>query len=81
MRARRCCPEHASGSSGRPLPTPVLRIAALRRHYLCEIRLDMNYFGKTYRRAGLHVDIAGLDAEASAALIEDRVRGLLGSRE
>ncbi len=41
----------------------------------------MNYFGKTYRRAGLHVDIAGLDAEASAALIEDRVRGLLGSRE
>ncbi|MBI4700959.1 MAG: hypothetical protein HY744_07330 [Deltaproteobacteria bacterium] len=40
-----------------------------KRLYRREIRKDITFFGKTYRRADLHADIAGLDAEAGATLI------------
>ena len=38
--------------------------------HLREIRKDITYFRRTYRRAHLHANIEGLDADASAALIE-----------
>jgi len=38
--------------------------------YRREIRKDITFFGKSYKRAHLHADIAGLDAEAGAVLIE-----------
>jgi shikimate kinase len=37
--------------------------------YLKEIKKDITYYRKSYQRADLHVDIAGLDAEQSAAKI------------
>jgi shikimate kinase len=38
--------------------------------YRREIQKDITFFRKSYQRAHLHADIAGLDAEASANLIE-----------
>lgn len=37
-----------------------------KRLYLREIKKDITYFKKSYQRADLHTDIAGLDAKASA---------------
>ena len=48
-----------------------------RAYYLRDIRADMAYFGRTYRRADLTADIAGLDVEGSATKIER----LLGERQ
>jgi len=45
-----------------------------KRLYLREIKKDITYFKKSYQRADLHADIAGLDAQAGAELIEDLVR-------
>ena len=44
--------------------------AGEKRAYLRLIRKDVAYFGKTYKRADLHVDISGLDAEGAAVKIE-----------
>jgi shikimate kinase len=45
-----------------------------RSYYLKEIRRDMAYFGRTFRRADMMVDIGGLDIEASATKIEHLLR-------
>lgn len=37
--------------------------------YLREIKADISYFRRSYQRADFHVDISGLDAEASAAKV------------
>jgi shikimate kinase len=42
-----------------------------KRYYLRDISADMTYFGRTYRRANLTVDIAGLGPEAAAQKIKD----------
>jgi shikimate kinase len=42
-----------------------------KRHYLREIKADMTYFRRTYRRANLTVDIAGLGPEAAAQKVKD----------
>jgi shikimate kinase len=41
-----------------------------KRHYLREIKADMTYFGRTYRRANLTVDIAGLGPEDAAQKVK-----------
>ena len=41
-----------------------------KRLYRKEIRKDITFFRKSYQRADLHVDIAGLDAADSAKAIE-----------
>jgi shikimate kinase len=45
-----------------------------RLHHLREIRKDAAYFGRSFVRADLMVDINGLDVEASAAKIENLLR-------
>lgn len=45
-----------------------------KRLYLREIKNDITYFKKSYQRADLHADIAGLDTKASAELIEGLVK-------
>jgi shikimate kinase len=42
-------------------------------YYLKEIKKDITYFGKTYKRAHLMVDIAGLSIENSVSRIQDAV--------
>jgi shikimate kinase len=42
--------------------------------YLSEIKKDVTYFNRSYRRADLHADVAGLGVEASAQLIEGLVK-------
>ncbi|HXL15927.1 MAG TPA: shikimate kinase, partial [Streptosporangiaceae bacterium] len=44
-----------------------------RRLYLKEIKADISYFKRPYERADLHVTIAGLDPEASAAAVDARL--------
>jgi shikimate kinase len=51
-----------------------------RRAYLREIKKDITYFRKSYQRADLHADIAGLDAQASARLIEGLVNEYYNAR-
>ncbi len=41
-----------------------------KRLYRKEIKKDITFFKKSYQRADLHADIAGLDAEASAEMVE-----------
>ena len=41
-----------------------------KRWYLSEMKKDLAYFGKTYGRAHLKVDIAGLDVEGAANKIK-----------
>ena len=41
-----------------------------KRAYLRLIKKGVAYFGKTYQRADLHVDISGLDAEGAAERLE-----------
>jgi hypothetical protein len=43
------------------------------RLYLREIKKDLTYFGKTYARAHLRIDIAGLDVAAAARRIKESV--------
>lgn len=45
-----------------------------KRVYLKEIKKDIKYFKKSHQRAHLHVDIAGLDAAASARRIEELLK-------
>lgn len=45
-----------------------------KRLYLKEIKKDITYFRRSYRRADLRVDIAELDAESSAEKIELALR-------
>lgn len=47
--------------------------AGEKRLYLREIKKDMTYFGKTYARAHLRIDIAGLDVEAAARRVKESV--------
>ena len=47
--------------------------AGEKRLYLREIKKDMTYFGKTYARAHLRIDIAGLDVEAAARTVKECV--------
>jgi len=42
-----------------------------RKHYIREIRSDMSYFRRTYKRADAMVEIAGLDADAASQLIAE----------
>jgi shikimate kinase len=42
-----------------------------KRCYLREIKADMTYFGRAYRRADLTVDITGLGPDAAAQKIKD----------
>lgn len=41
-----------------------------KKYYLKDIKKDVSFFRQSYRRAGLRVDIAGLDAEGAAEKIE-----------
>jgi shikimate kinase len=43
--------------------------------YLKDIKKDITYFGKSYKRAHLRVDIAGMDANEATLAIKDRVDG------
>ena len=43
------------------------------RLYLRKIKKDMTYFGKTYARAHLRIDIAGLDVDAAARRVKESV--------
>ena len=43
-------------------------------YQLKEIKKDMTYFGKTYKRAHLMVDIAGLSIEESVSKLEDAIQ-------
>ena len=47
--------------------------AGEKRLYLREIKKDMTYFGKTYARAQLRIDIGGRDVEAAARRVKDFV--------
>ena len=44
-----------------------------RRLYLKEVKADISHFKRSYERADLHVTIAGLDPEASAAAVDARL--------
>ena len=44
-----------------------------KRYYLKEITKDMTYFGRSYRKADLIVDISGMGPAASAAKVRDVV--------
>lgn len=48
----------------------------LRKLYLREIKKDITYFGKSYQRANLHVDISGLDKNQAALKIKEAVEVL-----
>jgi shikimate kinase len=41
------------------------------RHYLREIRLDITYFKRTYKKADVTVDISGLGPKESAMKVKD----------
>jgi len=43
-------------------------------YYLKDIKKDITYFGKTYKRAHLLVDIAGLSIEDSVTRIQDAIQ-------
>jgi hypothetical protein len=40
-------------------------------HYLRDIRLDITYFNRTYRKADVTVDISGLGLMASVRKVQD----------
>lgn len=42
-----------------------------RRFYLREIKKDITYFGKTYERAHLQIDISGLNIDKAARRVQD----------
>ena len=41
--------------------------------HLREIKKDITYFGKSYQRANLHVDISGLDIDQAAVKIKEAI--------
>jgi len=45
-----------------------------RSYYLRDIQRDITYFGSSFRRADMMVDIEGLDIEASVTRIEHLLR-------
>ena len=47
-------------------------------YHLKEIKKDITYFGKTYKRAHVMVDIAGLSIENSVSRIQDTVQSYFG---
>lgn len=47
-----------------------------KRLYLREIKKDITYFRKTYKRAHLQVDISGLDADGAAQKVEETVEAI-----
>lgn len=47
-----------------------------KRAYLRQIKKDVTYFDRTYARAHLRVDIAGLDVEAAARKVKETVEEL-----
>lgn len=51
-----------------------------KRLYLREIKKDITYFSKTYKRAHLRVDISDLDPEQAARRVRDAVIAFNGSR-
>lgn len=51
-----------------------------KRYYLKEIKKDITYFGKTYKRAHLQVNIAGLSIEDSVTRIQDAIHGYVSAR-
>lgn len=51
-----------------------------RRQCRKHITEDIDYFGRSYRKADLAVDIAGLDAEGSAAKIERLIQEMARGR-
>ncbi|MFQ5924089.1 MAG: shikimate kinase [Anaerolineales bacterium] len=55
----------------RPIERPLT--AGEKRLYLKEIKKDITYFGKTYARAHLRIDIAGLDVEGAARTVKESV--------
>jgi len=48
-----------------------------KRLYLREIKKDITYFGRTYKRANTTVEITGLDADQAAVKVKDVVFSLL----
>ncbi len=42
-----------------------------KRLYLREIKKDITYFGKTYERAHLRIDISGLDPKQAARRVKE----------
>jgi shikimate kinase len=44
-----------------------------KRYYLKEIKKDITYFGKTYKRADLRIDIAHLDRGSAARRVRRKV--------
>jgi len=51
-----------------------------KKYYLKEIKKDITYFGKTYERAHLHVDIADLSIVDSVARIQNAIHGYVSAR-
>ena len=45
-----------------------------KKYYLKEIRKDITYFGKSYHRANLQVDISGADANQAAKKVIEALR-------
>lgn len=45
-----------------------------RAYYLKDIKEDIQYFGRSFRKADLTVDIEGLGIEDSAAMVEQRLK-------
>jgi len=44
-----------------------------RRYYLREIKLDITYYGRSYQRADIAVDIAGSGPEEASIRIKERI--------
>jgi shikimate kinase len=51
-----------------------------RRKHFQEIKKDITYFNKTYLRAHLHVDIAGLSIEESATKLENMISAYISEK-
>jgi len=51
-----------------------------KKRYLKEIKKDITYFGKTYKKAHLQVDIAGLSIDGSVSRIREAVQPFLSAR-
>lgn len=49
-----------------------------KRYYLKEIKKDITYFGKTYGRADLQIDIAGMDVDGAAMKFKETLDAYTG---
>ncbi len=47
--------------------------------YLREIKKDITYFGKSYHRANLQIDIAGLDQNQAASKVKESIDEIIGN--